>query len=246
MAVVLDRLVDDDAAGGHVDAQCQGLGGEHHLDQARSEAVLHRLLEDGDHAGMMRRDAEAQPVGPAAGIQRGQVCGVEAAETGLDHLVDAGRLVVAGVAGPVAGQAGRSLVAPLAAEHEPDGGQQVALVELAEQVDTPRRPPREPVGVAAARRMVRPSGPPPPAAVPSVGNRGSGRAGPVGGIVPTGEAGGRRPGGRSAFPADWACRQPGWAGSPPRRSAGVPRRTGWSAERASGSRPPPRSGRGPG
>ena len=39
----------------HVDAQCQGLGGEHHLHQPFDEAGLDRLLERRHHPGVVRR-----------------------------------------------------------------------------------------------------------------------------------------------------------------------------------------------
>ena len=45
----LGELLDDDRAGRHVDAEGQGLGGEHDLDQALDEALLDRLLERRHH-----------------------------------------------------------------------------------------------------------------------------------------------------------------------------------------------------
>ena len=46
-AVVLGELFQDDGACGHVDAQCEGFGGEDQLDQALGEESLHDLLEEG-------------------------------------------------------------------------------------------------------------------------------------------------------------------------------------------------------
>ena len=46
-AVVLGELFQDDGAGGHVDAQCEGFGGEDQLNQALGEEGFYDLLEQG-------------------------------------------------------------------------------------------------------------------------------------------------------------------------------------------------------
>ena len=50
LAVVLDQFLQHDAAGRHVDAQRQGLGGEDDLGQAADERLLDALLEGRQHA----------------------------------------------------------------------------------------------------------------------------------------------------------------------------------------------------
>ena len=46
-AVVLGEFLQDDGACGHVDAQCEGFGGEDQLDQALREEGFYNLLEEG-------------------------------------------------------------------------------------------------------------------------------------------------------------------------------------------------------
>ena len=53
----LRELLDDDGARGHVDADGQCLGGEHHLRQPLDEACLDGLLERRNHPGVVGGDA---------------------------------------------------------------------------------------------------------------------------------------------------------------------------------------------
>ena len=73
VAGVLGQLVDHHGAGGHVDAEGQRLGGEHHLDQPQGEGLLDRLLEGGHHPGMVGGHSGLQRRHPAVVAQHLQV-----------------------------------------------------------------------------------------------------------------------------------------------------------------------------
>ncbi len=64
LAVVLDQPLQHDGAGGHVDAQRQGLGGEHAAHQAGDEQLLDGLLERRQQPGVVRGDAAFQRLAP--------------------------------------------------------------------------------------------------------------------------------------------------------------------------------------
>ena len=73
LAVELDQPFQHHAAGRHVDAQRQRLGGEDRLDQAADEQLLDDLLERRQHAGVVGGEAALQPVEPLPVAQHGQV-----------------------------------------------------------------------------------------------------------------------------------------------------------------------------
>ncbi len=60
----LGEPLDDHRTRRHVDAERQRLCGEHDLEKAGGEALLHRLPESGDHAGVVRRHAGFEPGDP--------------------------------------------------------------------------------------------------------------------------------------------------------------------------------------
>ena len=84
----LRQLFDHDRASRHVDADGEGLGGEHHLEQASDEAPLDRLLERRHHAGMVRRDAGVELGEELAVSEHGEIGLIEAAEAIVDYLFD--------------------------------------------------------------------------------------------------------------------------------------------------------------
>ena len=59
LAVELHQPLQHHRAGRHVDAQCQGLGGEHRPDQAGGEQLLDRVPEYRQHPGVMGRQRRA-------------------------------------------------------------------------------------------------------------------------------------------------------------------------------------------
>ncbi len=85
LAVELVQLLQHHAARRHVDAQGEGFGGEHGLDQPVDEQLLDDFLEGRQHAGVVRGEAAEQPVPPAPEAQHVQVVGGDV----LGGLVDA-------------------------------------------------------------------------------------------------------------------------------------------------------------
>jgi hypothetical protein len=63
LAVPLAQLLEYDGARRHVDAQGKRLGREHDLDQTAREQLLDDLLERGQHARVVGRDATAERLG---------------------------------------------------------------------------------------------------------------------------------------------------------------------------------------
>ena len=74
LAGELRELLDDDRACRHVDAEREGLGGEHDLDQARRERLLDRLLHRRHHARVVRGEPRLEPGEPlvVAAARRGR------------------------------------------------------------------------------------------------------------------------------------------------------------------------------
>jgi hypothetical protein len=61
LAVPFVQALDDDRPGRHVDAEGEGLGGEHGPDQPGGEQLLDDLLERRQHPGVMCRNPAPQP-----------------------------------------------------------------------------------------------------------------------------------------------------------------------------------------
>ncbi|CAM5778486.1 hypothetical protein CPER28S_00197 [Cellulomonas persica] len=156
-AVPLHELLEHHGPRGHVDAERQGLRGEHDLHQTAGEQVLDRLLEQREHAGVVRSDAAREGVGELPVAEHLEVLGWDRGAPLLDHLTDLGLLGGRRQTHP-GGQAllDRGL-APGTREDEHDRGQEALTVE---QVDD-----REP-GCGADPRPAA-AGPPTPGAVAS-------------------------------------------------------------------------------
>ena len=73
LAVELHEAFEHHGAGGHVDAQRQRLGGEHRPDEAADEQLLDGLLERGQQARVVGRDAPLQRLAPLPVAQHGEV-----------------------------------------------------------------------------------------------------------------------------------------------------------------------------
>ncbi len=93
LAVELHQPFEHDAAGRHVDAERQRLGGEDGLDQAPHEQLLDDLLEDRQHAGVMGGEPALEPVEPLPVAEHLQVVGRDRGGAGLRDLADLGALV---------------------------------------------------------------------------------------------------------------------------------------------------------
>ena len=76
-AVVFGEFFQDDGACGHVDAQCEGFGGEDQFDEALREEGFYNLLEEGQQAGVVRGDTADQAVTPLVVAEGVQVAGVQ-------------------------------------------------------------------------------------------------------------------------------------------------------------------------
>ncbi len=129
-AAVLGEALDHHRAGRHVDAQRQGLGGEHDLQQAGLEALLHRLAEERDQACMVRRESALQPFEPLVVAEHAQVLVGQRLDATLGDLPDGDALVRVGEAHAVAHDLADRVVACGAAEDEHDRGQHLELAEL--------------------------------------------------------------------------------------------------------------------
>ena len=119
----LAQRLQDHRACGHVDAQCQGLGGVDDLDQACAEELLDRFLEDRQQPCVVRRDAALQGVGPEVEAENPQVTGRDVRGAPFDHLTDPGRLGLGGQVHPGAHHLVDGLLAASSGEDEDDGGQ---------------------------------------------------------------------------------------------------------------------------
>ena len=128
-AVVFGELFQDDGTGGHVDAQCEGFGGEDQLDEALREEGFDDLLEQGQQACVVRGDTANQAVTPLVVAEGVQVAGVQVSgrfrNVGADGLLlfGGGQRNIGGYA--VADRA----VATGTGEDKADCGQQALLVE---------------------------------------------------------------------------------------------------------------------
>ncbi len=139
LAVPLVELLEHDRAGGHVDAEREGLGREDGPDQALGEQLLDDLLEDREHARVVGGDAASQREHPVVVAEDGEVLVGDVAGPpggdGLDLLRLGGRgqpqarlqaLLDGGVAaGP--------------AEDERDRGEQPGRVEPVDDLRAVRR-----------------------------------------------------------------------------------------------------------
>ena len=150
LAVPLVQLLDDHGPGRHVDAEREGLGREDRADQAGREQFLDHLLEGGQHAGVVRRDAAPQPGQPLAVAEHGQVLRRDVRGAALGDLLDHLGLFRRGQPQPRDQALLDRRVAAGPAEDERDRGQQAVGVEPRDHVGpVGRREPARPVSAAA-------------------------------------------------------------------------------------------------
>ena len=88
LAVELLQLLEHDGAGRHVDAEREGLGGEHHLDQPAREELLDDLLERRQQAGVVGGDAALEALQPLPVAEHGEVLVGEVGARVLDDRAD--------------------------------------------------------------------------------------------------------------------------------------------------------------
>ena len=152
-AVPLAQRLQDHGAGGHVDAQCQGLSGVDDLDQARAEELLHRLLEHRQQPRVVGRDAALQGVGPEVEAEDPQVAGGDVSGAPLDDLPDSGRLGLGSQVHPGADHLVDGLLTARPREDEDDRGQQARPLQGRDHLKSRRRlqPSRAGSPLATAR-----------------------------------------------------------------------------------------------
>lgn len=140
LAVPLDELLQHHRAGGHVDAERQGLGGEDGLHQAPDEQLLDDLLERRQHARVVGGDAPFQPFEPFVVAQDMEVLAGDGRGPLLDDLADqpAVVLVVEPESGVQALLDGGLATRP--AEDERDRGEQPLVVQPVDDLGPAGRP----------------------------------------------------------------------------------------------------------
>jgi len=154
--------LDDHGSGGHVDAEREGLGGEHHLQQPGGEALLHRLPERRHQPGVVGRHAVFEALQPLAVPEDLQVVGCQSGGVDLGDAPHHLALALIGQAQPVPQALTHRVVAGGSGEDEHDGRQQVVVVERLHDLGAPRRPVGQtrPAGAPTGGRRLQPGGPP--------------------------------------------------------------------------------------
>ena len=94
LAVELHQPFEHDGAGGHVDAQRQGLGGEHGADQPADEQLLDGLLERRQHPGVVRGEPALQGLAPLPVAEHAEVGLRQVTRAPLDDPADLDDLVL--------------------------------------------------------------------------------------------------------------------------------------------------------
>ena len=165
LAGELRELLDHHAARGHVDAERQRLGREHHLEEAGEECLLHRLLHGRDHARMVRGDAGLQARDPRVVAQGVEVGVVERFEVRVGDAAQRDPVSRVGEPDPAVEALLDGLVTPVAREHEHDGRQHPLVGEAVDHLRAPRlvepgaarlRAAGGPAAVEASRDGIRP------------------------------------------------------------------------------------------
>ena len=131
----LGQLLDHHGPRRHVDADGQGLGGEHDLDQPLDEARLHRFLERRDHPGVVGGDPGLELGEELAVAENGEIVVGQPLQPGVDDLPDAVALGAGGEPHPGGQARAGGFVALVAAEDEHDRRQQLALLEQVDGLD---------------------------------------------------------------------------------------------------------------
>ena len=141
LAVVLDQLLQDHGARGHVDAQRQRLGGEDDLDQAAIEELFDDVAESREHPRVVCGESADHRSAPAPEAEHFEVLGRDVGDPGVD---DGGDLLLLGHVGEFHAGGAELLQRALATgagEDEHDRGQHRARAEQLDHVTAARRPP---------------------------------------------------------------------------------------------------------
>ena len=137
--VVFRQLLDDDGSGRHVDAECEGFGGEDDLHEAERETRFDRLFERWNHAGVVARDACGEPAEPLVVAENGQVSVGQVAGVFFGDGPDTQGLVAAGEAHPRCHTGRHCVVAGGPGENEVDRRHEIEGCQLVDDLDPARR-----------------------------------------------------------------------------------------------------------
>ena len=138
LAVELHQPLQDHGPRRHVDAQGQGLGGEHRPDAAGGEQLLHYLAEGRQHPGVVCREPATEAFDELPVAQHGKVLVGQALDALLDRTTDPGSLGRRDQPHVVAQQLGHGRRAANPAEDERDGRQQPVAVKSLDDLGTAR------------------------------------------------------------------------------------------------------------
>ena len=120
LAVELGQLFQNDRAGGHVDTQRQGFGGEAHLEQPPREQILHDVPERGQHAGVVGRKTAGQRPAPLAESENVEVFLGQVGHALIDRAEDLFAIGLGGEIHPVEQELLDRTIAADAGEDEVD------------------------------------------------------------------------------------------------------------------------------
>ena len=137
-AAVLGEALQDDGAGRHVDAQREGLSGEHCAEEALAEAGLHRLAEGRDEPGVMGGEARLEAFEPLVVAERVELIVVELGDVVLSDRPDTDPLGAADQPKAVAQQLANGVVARSPREDEHDRRQQVVALKQGDELRASR------------------------------------------------------------------------------------------------------------
>ena len=125
LPVELDHPFQHHGSRRHVDAEREGLGGEHDLDQAADEELLHDVLERRQKAGVVRREPARPRGAQLTEVQHLEILFWNALHALVDDLYDLGALLGRRQLFAGAQTLKQRAVAPRAGENEHDGGEHV-------------------------------------------------------------------------------------------------------------------------
>ena len=138
LTIPLHQPLEDHRTRGHVDAQCQGLGSENHLDQSALEQVLDDLLERREHAGVVRGDAALEGIGPVHVAEGGEVFVGDGHGPGRDDRSNGFAFTAGGEPQTCAQALLHSIITTCAREQEVDARQEVLGIEFLHHLAAPR------------------------------------------------------------------------------------------------------------
>ena len=128
-AVEFDEFFQDDGAGGHVDAEGEGFGGEDDFEEAVDEEFFDDVAEGGEHAGVVGGEAAGEGSAPVAVAEDFEVFFRDGGDVGVDDVFDAVGFFWGGEVDAGAEALGEGAVASDAGEDEGDGWQHVVGCE---------------------------------------------------------------------------------------------------------------------